>query len=288
MAEDISNASAEDRLKISSHFILSSPNGEVDDVIADVKTLMGASSLLTDSVVEKLLRQYNMDNYVFGPLESGKNLMCSKIGLVDGNKYSDPSTGKVYSFDHVNRNWTEEKDSQTDPSTSKNATLRGAIDKAVQKYMDNFYVNPKEYAVSVYNIEDDKIVILLCAKRVNLGNFWTGGWKSTHTISVTGGKKGKLSTHVNANVHYFEEGNVQLNTDYDEEFDLKIDDADAAAKDVLENVTKVENKFQKNLEEMYLNMHTQTFKAMRRFLPITKTKMDWNPNAHRIVDQLTK
>jgi len=286
MAE--ASTSPEDKLKISSHFILSSPNGEVDDVIADVKTLVGSSSLLTDSVVEKLLRQYNMDNYVFGALDTGKNLLCSKIGLVDGNKYSDPSTGKCYNFDHINRTWTEEKSSETDPSSTKNATMREAIDKAVQKYMDNFYVNPKEYAAAVYDTGDGNIVILLCAKRVNLGNFWTGGWKSTHTISLTGGKKGKLSTHVNANVHYFEEGNVQLNTDYDEEFDLKVDDADTAAKEVIEIVTKVENKFQKNLEEMYLNMHTQTFKAMRRFLPITKTKMDWNPNAHRIVDQLTK
>jgi len=248
---------------------------------------MGSSSLLSDPVIEKLLRQYNMENYVFAPLSSGKNLLTSKLGSQDGNKYLDPSSGKVYSFDHIDRKWTEEKSGGIDPSSTQQAKFRAAIEKSVQGYMEGFYVNPKEYAVAVYDKGDGTVAILISAKRVNLGNFWTGGWKSTHIVDISGPKKGKLSTHVNANVHYFEEGNVQLNTDYEEDFDVKVDDAEGTAKSVVDIVTKVENKFQKNLEEMYLNMHTQTFKAMRRFLPITRTKMDWNPNAHRMVAQLT-
>jgi len=281
MSEDYAQASPEEKLRIASHFILSSPNGEVDEVIADVKTLMSDNSLLSDSVIEKLLKQYNLDNYVFAGLADGHNLPVSKIGHVDGNRYLDPSNGKVNEFDHVARKWNEEKGGD---SHAEGGKFRSEIEKAVKKYMEGFYVNPKEFASAVYE-KDGVVSILISAKRVNLGNFWSGGWKSTHTIDVSG-KKGKLKTHINANVHYFEEGNVQLNTNYDEDFDVKLDDAEASGKEIADIIKNVENKFQKNMEEMYLNMHTQTFKAMRRFLPVTRTKMDWNPNAHRIADQL--
>jgi capping protein alpha len=182
----------------------------------------------------------------------------------------------------VYQKWNEEKTE----GHAEGSKYRSEIEKAVRKYMETFYVNSKECASAVYE-KDGTVTIIISAKRVNLGNFWTGGWKSTHTIDVTG-KKSKLNTHINANVHYFEEGNVQLNTNFDESFDVKLDDAEATGKEVAEIIKNVENKFQKNMEEMYLNMHTQTFKAMRRFLPVTRTKMDWNPNAHRMVDQLTK
>lgn len=212
--------------------------------------------------------------------------MVSKFGL-NSNKYLDPNTGKLYDFDHVARKWLVDKATAGSTDTP-NAKHRAALEKSMRKYVEEFYVDPKDYALAVYDQGDGKLVVLISAKRVNLGNFWSGGWKSTHTVHVSGSSKGKLLAHINANVHYFEEGNVQLNTNFDEEFDVKVDDAEAFAKEVADLVKNVENKFQKNMEEMYLNMHTQTFKAMRRFLPVTGTKMDWNPNAHRMVDQLTK
>ena len=39
---------------------------------------------------------------------------------------------------------------------------------------------------------------------------------------------------------------------------------------------------------MYTNMGEETFKAMRRIMPITLTKMDWNLNAVRMVHQIRK
>lgn len=76
MAEDgdYVQATPEEKLRIASHFILSSPNGEVDEVIADVKTLMSDNQLLSHAVIEKLLKQYNLDNYVFAPLVAGYNV----------------------------------------------------------------------------------------------------------------------------------------------------------------------------------------------------------------------
>jgi hypothetical protein len=74
MSDEFEQATPEEKLRIASHFILSSPNGEVDEVIADVKTLVNDPSLLSEAVIEKLLRQYNVDNYVFAPVTAGQNV----------------------------------------------------------------------------------------------------------------------------------------------------------------------------------------------------------------------
>jgi len=42
------------------------------------------------------------------------------------------------------------------------------------------------------------------------------------------------------------------------------------------------------LEEMYGNMEAETFRAMRRLMPITRSKMEWNVNAVRMVRQVRK
>merc|ERR1711991_709732 len=49
-----------------------------------------------------------------------------------------------------------------------------------------------------------------------------------------------------------------------------------------------ENSVQRGLGEMYLNMNEETFKSMRRTMPITRTKMEWNVNAVRMVRQVQK
>jgi len=39
---------------------------------------------------------------------------------------------------------------------------------------------------------------------------------------------------------------------------------------------------------MYANMNEETFRAMRRLMPITRTKMEWNVNAVRLNKNLRK
>lgn len=45
---------------------------------------------------------------------------------------------------------------------------------------------------------------------------------------------------------------------------------------------------QSGLEDMYSSMSQETFRSMRRLMPITRTKMEWNVNAVRMVKQVRK
>ena len=77
--------------------------------------------------------------------------------------------------------------------------------------------------------------------------------------------------------HYFEDGNVQLQTHkaYNEQ-PLAFSDAAELGKAIVDMIDGCESDLQKGLQEMYDNMSKETFKAMRRVMPVTRTKMKWN------------
>jgi hypothetical protein len=53
-------------------------------------------------------------------------------------------------------------------------------------------------------------------------------------------------------------------------------------------VQSSEGDLQTALEEMYANMNEETFRAMRRIMPVKRTKMEWNVNAVRMNKQVRK
>jgi len=77
-------------------------------------------------------------------------------------------------------------------------------------------------------------------------------------------------------VHYYEDGNVQLNTDTSQKASFSDQGSpDATAAAAIKTITKMEQSFQQQLETSYSNMGETTYKALRRHLPITRTRIDW-------------
>jgi len=55
------------KLNIATYFIMSSPPGEVDDVLADVIKLVDDSSTVGDDTINAILSDYNREQLVWGP-----------------------------------------------------------------------------------------------------------------------------------------------------------------------------------------------------------------------------
>ena len=57
---------------------------------------------------------------------------------------------------------------------------------------------------------------------------------------------------------------------------------------VLAYIGASESALQLSLEDMYVNMKEETIRSLRRTMPVTRSKMDWNLNSVRIIRQVRK
>jgi len=82
------------------------------------------------------------------------------------------------------------------------------------------------------------------------------------------------------NVHYYEQGNVQLAANHEVSLSLpptilQSSPTPSAAK-VLALIQCEEGEYQTSLTETYQGMSEKTYKSLRRALPMTRSKMDWD------------
>lgn len=98
--EEYEEISAEEKLRIATHFLLSAPSGEIQDLLGDVRKVIG-TEVLSEAALGNVFRTYNIENHTLAEVEDGKFMLVSKHGEVDGTHYVDPRAGKVYGFNHM-------------------------------------------------------------------------------------------------------------------------------------------------------------------------------------------
>jgi len=262
----MSEPSEEELIEIANGFLLNAPPGEFMEVVTDVRALLPKDSLLNESA-PRTFREYNTEQMVVvdSPGHAHK-VLISKYGEVADGEYLDPRGGIVIAYDHIKQAVTGQRGIQGGEMDNSLEPLRAAFDKHAGEYADQHYPSG---GATVY-AKDGQIIIAISSARFNSKNFWNGRWRSVWTYSG-----GELHGHLKIVVHYYEDGNVQLNTDTNLKTTLQEGAPDATASAALKAIAKAENTFQQALEASYGTMGDTTFKALRRALPITRTKIDW-------------
>ncbi len=74
---------------------------------------------------------------------------------------------------------------------------------------------------------------------------------------------------IRVDVHYYEDGNVRLLTN--KEVNVSV----AGANEVMRKVAAEEKKYQEDLNKAFGSLSEGAFKALRRQLPITRQKIEW-------------
>ena len=93
---------------------------------------------------------------------------------------------------------------------------------------------------------------------------------------------------VRSNVHYFEDGNVQLDDGTKIQCDLKFGGKMGEA--MASTVGEYEMNFNQGMEDIYVSMSEQVLQGLRRRLPVTRVKFDWDNKAsvHKLASELQR
>lgn len=283
-SESFEEATPEEKLAIAKHFVMHSPNGEVGDVLRDMKTLVG-KDLITEEWENSTLARYNKSQFVAAG--SGDDLIVqSKYSEIDGGKFINPNSSKAAKVDPKTMKLSDVEEVKLEDEFED---VRAATQKALDDYLKRYFVDNKGYGVVYASGADLSIVITM--KNLNLANFWSGGWRSEYSIPVNTEGSVDLNGRVRINVHYFEDGNVQLNTDYrlEKPPGVKVTgDATETGTAIVKAITEIESDFHKKFEEFYMKMSSHTFKGLRRVLPKTGQKMEWRSAVHKIATEMAQ
>ncbi|KAL8924884.1 MAG: hypothetical protein Q9208_003767 [Pyrenodesmia sp. 3 TL-2023] len=258
-----------------SAFVEGAPPGELADVIVDVKKLTVNEPKLLDSITPAF-QKYNEEQLTTVKLPGsststhGQVLISSYNSLGDG-RYYDTESQRSFAFDHQ----TQQKASDAQPYTpdSEHSDLVTSLLKSLSTHATEHYPS----ATTAVCPSPTSITLLLVSNKYSPSNFWNGRWRSTYTLSLS--SPPALTGRINVDVHYYEDGNVRLTTSKDvKEIALEgrpgLSHA-ALAAEVLGNIEGAEGKYQEELNRGFSALSEGSFKGLRRQLPVTRQKVEW-------------
>ncbi|CAD6198145.1 unnamed protein product [Caenorhabditis auriculariae] len=270
---DVEISDAE-KVRIASDFIKHAPPGEFNEVFNSVRMLLKNDHLLKDKCVEAI-SQYNVNQFVPVKLEGvEKQTLITPYNDLGNGRFYDEVSRKSFKYDHMRKEASDVQPHQSEGGI--NEQWRAALQKELDHYVDEHY---SKSGVGVCFARNGSFNICIESHQFQPKNFCNGRWRSEWNVPVGEGKSGsqELKGRILSQVHYYEDGNVQLFSDKEPLIKVQISaDIEKTAKDVLHAICDEEAKYQNAIQENYACMSDTTFKALRRQLPVTRAKMDWN------------
>lgn len=264
----------DDRIKTASDFLLQAPPGEINDVLNDIRNIIADDESLESGILPAL-REYNISQLtVVDVPESNHQSIISEAAALNTEdsqeRFVDPRSKKSFAFNHLT---LEASDAQPYEPNEETEPLRSALETAALNYLTAHYQSGVSAVFS--SSKSSEFIIQIVANKYNPSNFWSGRWRSSYVLNT---EDKTLSGKVMVNVHYYEQGNVQLESTYPVNITLppSINADPSSAPKILALVEDAERKYQTNLSDTYHDLGEKTFKGLRRALPLTRQKVDWD------------
>lgn len=252
-------------VNVAKYIIKKTPIGHLGKGLENLKIVLGERVMDTDDVKKEI------HNYGENHLSSVQNdVTNSKVVVSALTKDNDGfyyDQGQKVRFKIGLENGTIENAETIDFQND----LRDQVQAKLLQYLDKYFKAEVTKFNVFLNEGANKLVVIISVHNLNLKAFWTGEWLSTWELNLS-----DKSVHgvLKANTYYYEEGNVQLHID--NKFDSKISGDIPTA--LIEFIEKSENDVQTAMEKVYDDFNEIYIKPLRRALPVTGTKMNWNLN----------
>jgi len=121
------------------------------------------------------------------------------------------------------------------------------------------------------------LVACISASKANLANRWSGRVRATHQSSFKpGDSEASITSDLSLKIHYFEEGNVQLNTGTAPALTCSAANAEEFGNTFITAIQTAEQSYHSKLQESFVHLSEKTFKNLRRKLPLSGTKFDFD------------
>jgi hypothetical protein len=96
-----------------------------------------------------------------------------------------------------------------------------------------------------------------------------GRWRSLYIFDPS---SGSLEGSIKVDVHYYEDGNVRLLTNKTVTASIPSGTGAGIAKEI----SAAEKKYQEELNKGFVSLSEGAFKGLRRQLPVTRQKIEWD------------
>lgn len=280
------------KIALAKWFLLNSPPGEIQYVAKDLQGVLMNEDIFRTAAKEAF-SEYNKEQMISMELsDRSGQVLVTQYGEIDAEHYIDLRTAQVATVDHVKQICTGVRTAADDELPSAYVEeFRAAIDAELLRYIEEAFPRGHcaVYATQGKDLDDVQtfgLTAVISSAKFSPQNFCNGRWRSVWGIQVYGDMQTvELKGHIKVSAHYFEEGNVQLDTKYECTDSTVIQNPSETALAIASIIQHHESEYLACLEDSYSKLSDNTFKELRRKLPVTRTLFPWG-SAHQL--SLTK
>ncbi|TQN72808.1 F-actin-capping protein subunit alpha, partial [Colletotrichum shisoi] len=217
------------------------------------------------SSLEPASEKYNEEQFVTVKLPGGSQqvIISSHSSLGDG-QYFDVESSTSFSFDHTTQ---KASNVQSYVLESANAELIKLTLKSLGPYVQEHFPNA---AYGVYpTANDTQVAVVIVSNKYSPNNFWNGRWRSLYIFDPA---SSSLEGSIKVDVHYYEDGNVRLLTNRPSQASV----SSGTGAGIVKEISTSEKKYQEELNRGFTNLSEGAFKGLRRQLPVTRQKIEWD------------
>lgn len=280
--------SDEQKIAFAKWFLLNSPPGEIQYVAKDLQGVLMDEDIFR-TAANDAFAQYNKEQMISleMPDRSGQ-VLVTQYGEIDADHYVDLRTAQVATVDHVKQVCTGVRPAVDDELPCAYVEeYRAAIDVELVRYVEEAF--PKGdcavYATGgkdVNDVQTFELTAVISSAKFRPQNFCNGRWRSMWGIHTYADMQTvELKGNMKVSAHYFEEGNVQLDSSYECKDSTVFQSPSETGLAIASIIQYHESEYLSSLEDSYSKLSDNTFKELRRKLPVTRTLFPWG-NAHQL------
>ncbi|CAH8505726.1 unnamed protein product [Schistosoma turkestanicum] len=271
----------EEKAAICSRLLLLAPPCEFNEVLDDIRTISGDDHQIQKKLAASIA-QYNKDQMIQVKLPNCEYpSLITTYGDLGNGYFMCPRSQLTFHFDHLKQTVSDVK--SFDKSIIDNIdhdleSWRHALEASATLYVTEHF---PEGAVEVYalRLNDGARGLVMCIQSEFSKHQSTGRWRSEWTFKLVGQEPSTgFSVHgvMKVQTHLYEEGNVQLISSKEVDFTVTESLPKEFAKESINKIKAGDCTYQTAIADNFKTMSDTTFKALRRQLPLTRSKLDWN------------